>query len=125
LSLLSNNSSYSNTTTTTTSDEQQDRDKLQEGTLEFVEAWLNLIQKLVNTKNMLETLYSLAASTTYTNPLAIGNDPIKILFKIHKESFQALICLWDNKRFILREKYTLSETVLNLLVGNSQLQKKN
>jgi hypothetical protein len=37
------------------SDEQQDRVKLQEGTLELIEAWLNLIQKLVNTKNMLET----------------------------------------------------------------------
>jgi len=144
LSLLNNNSSNSNTSTTTTtttttsSDEQQDRDKLQEGTLEFIEAWLNLIQKLVNTKNMLETRHSLgpAANTTYTNPPASGVDikkvcsfdPIKFLFKVHKESFQALMCLWDNKSFIIRENYSLSETVLNILcqilVGDSQLQKK-
>ena len=68
------------TTSTTSSDEQQDRDKLQEGTLEFIEAWLNLIQKLVNTKNMLETRHSLgpAANTTYTNPPASGVDIKKV-----------------------------------------------
>jgi E3 ubiquitin-protein ligase HUWE1 len=37
----------------------QDKDKLQEGTLEFIEAWLVLIQKLVNTKNILETRHSI------------------------------------------------------------------
>jgi hypothetical protein len=55
-------------------------------------------------------------------------DPIKFLLKIHKESFQALMSLWDNKSFIIRENYSLSETVLNILcqilVGDSQLQKK-
>ncbi len=87
---------------------------------------------------MLETRHSLgpAANTTYTNPPASGVDikkvcsfdPIKFLFKVHKESFQALMCLWDNKSFIIRENYSLSETVLNILcqilVGDSQLQKK-
>jgi len=112
----------------------QDRDKLQEGTLEFIEAWLNLIQKLVNTKNMLETRHSLsptAPSSSYAGPAdkkACSFDPIKFLFKVHKESFQALMCLWDNKSFIIRENYSLSETVLNILcqilVGDSQLQKK-
>ncbi|CAF0785839.1 unnamed protein product [Brachionus calyciflorus] len=117
-----------------TENKSEDKDRLQEGTLEFIEAWLQLIQKLVNTKNMLETRYSLSqASTTLfsTNPeikKVCSFDPIKFLFKIQKEAFQALMCLWDNKSFIIRENYTLSETVLNILcqilVGDSQLQKK-
>lgn len=118
-----------------------DRDKLQEGTLEFIEAWLQLIQKLVNTKNMLETRHSLNPSSSNTASSAAmmasltgemkkvcSFDPIKFLLKIHKESFQALMSLWDNKSFIIRENYSLSETVLNILcqilVGDSQLQKK-
>ena len=48
------------------------------------------------------------------------------VIKVHKEAFQALMCLWDNKN--IRENYSLSETVLNILcqilVGDSQLQKK-
>lgn len=118
-----------------------DRDKLQEGTLEFIEAWLQLIQKLVNTKNMLETRHSLNPSSSNSASSAAmmagltgemkkvcSFDPIKFLLKIHKESFQALMSLWDNKSFIIRENYSLSETVLNILcqilVGDSQLQKK-
>jgi E3 ubiquitin-protein ligase HUWE1 len=135
-------------TTTTTSSEQtsgdyqqmlvnQDRDRLQEGTLEFIEAWLSLIQKLVNTKNMLETRYALQPTNSLYQSVVIGNndvrkicqfDPIKFLFKIHKQSFEALLSLWDNKSFIIRENYSLSETILNILcqilVGDSQLQKK-
>ena len=123
----------------------QDRDKLHEGTLEFIEAWLTLIQKLVNTKNMLETRHSLnptqagATSTSLSLYNNLANlqgdvkkvcsfDPIKFLFKVHKESFQALMCLWENKSNIIRENYSLSETVLNILcqilIGDSQLQKK-
>lgn len=38
------------------------------------------------------------------------------------------MCLWDSKSLIIRENYSLSETVLNILcqilVGDSQLQKK-
>ena len=121
----------------------QDRDKLHDGTLEFIESWLTLIQKLVNTKNMLETRHSLNPNTpnqpSYYNNAALAKltgdvkkvcsfDPIKFLFKVHKESFQALMCLWDNKSFIIRENYSLSETVLNILcqilIGDSQLQKK-
>ncbi len=85
---------------------------------------------------MLETRHSL---TTPSSAAAVANltgdlkrvcsfDPIKFLFKVHKESFQALMCLWDSKSFIIRENYSLSETVLNILcqilVGDSQLQKK-
>jgi hypothetical protein len=146
LSLLNNNCSPDSANSTaasasSSSNEEpvqqqstQDRDKLQEGTLEFIEAWLNLIQKLVNTKNMLETRHSLSpTSSSLSGPTsdmkkACSFDPIKFLFKVHKESFQALMCLWDNKSFIIRENYSLSETVLNILcqilVGDSQLQKK-
>ena len=59
------------TTTTSSEDATQqqqiiiDRDRLQEGTLEFIEAWLALVQKLVNTKNMLETRYALQAPSDY------------------------------------------------------------
>ena len=125
-----------------------DRDKLQEGTLEFIEAWLQLVQKLVNTKNMLETRHSLnpnsAAASLSSSAWSGANtansaaeikkvcsfDPVKFLFKVHKESFEALMRLWsdDSKSFIIRENYSLSETVLNILcqilVGDSQLQKK-
>ncbi len=115
---------------------QSDRDKLQEGTIEFIEAWLQLIQKLVNTKNMLETRHSLTTASTAASVANLTGDlkrvcqfdPIKFLFKLHKESFQALMCLWESKSFIIRENYSLSETVLNILcqilVGDSQLQKK-
>ena len=70
---------------------------------------------------MLETRHSLsptAPSSSYAGPVdkkACSFDPIKFLFKVHKESFQALMCLWDNKSFIIRENYSLSETVLNIL----------
>lgn len=113
-----------------------DRDRLQEGTLEFIEAWLSLVQKLVNTKNMLETRYALQPPNAAANSSSFLNDrrsacqfdPIKFLFKIHKLSFEALLSLWDNKSFIIRENYSLSETILNILcqilVGDSQLQKK-
>lgn len=158
-----------------------EQEKLNEGVLQFIEAWLQLIQKLVNTKNMLETRHSLnnqnlaahlvaaaAANSTQfqqqqqaqlpligtensgttgqapaTSSLATGGvlsaaeikrvcqfDPVKFLFKVHREAFEALMCLWsdDSKSSIIRENYALSETVLNILcqilVGDSQLQKK-
>lgn len=87
---------------------------------------------------MLETRHSLSPASS-SQAAAVANltgetkkvcsfDPIKFLFKVHKESFQALMCLWDSKSFIIRENYSLSETVLNILcqilVGDSQLQKK-
>ena len=145
VSLLNNSTSEPGTSDDqTTGMNAQDRDKLQEGTLEFIEAWLQLIQKLVNTKNMLETRHSLnptsssitanavaaaaAANLTGEAKKVCAFDPVKFLFKVHKESFQALMLLWDNKSFIIRENFSLSETVLNILcqilVGDSQLQKK-
>jgi hypothetical protein len=124
-----------------------DRDKLQEGTLEFIEAWLQLVQKLVNTRHMLETRHSLNQNSAAAASSGLGHikndaaavaeikrvcafDPVRFLFKVHKEAFEALMCLWsdDSKSFIIRENYALSETVLNILcqilVGDSQLQSK-
>jgi hypothetical protein len=71
---------------------------------------------------MLETRYSVsmaAASMPATMSSEMRRvcsfDPVKFLFKVHKETFQALMCLWDSKSFIIRENYSLSETVLNIL----------
>ena len=74
LSLITDNSATTTTPTDTepaiteASQRQQkyDRDRLHEGTLEFIEAWLGLIQKLVNTKNMLETRHALTGGTAAT-----------------------------------------------------------
>ena len=74
-------------------EDQPDKDKLHEGTLEFIEAWLGLVQKLVHTKNMLETRHSLgntsgslyagAAALTGDVKKACSFDPVKFLFKVN------------------------------------------
>jgi E3 ubiquitin-protein ligase HUWE1 len=88
-----------NTTTTSSEDATQqqqiiiDRDRLQEGTLEFIEAWLALVQKLVNTKNMLETRYALQTPSAYQQSLA-NNDIRKVCYSSH--IFSLLIDLYIN-----------------------------
>jgi hypothetical protein len=67
-------------TANTATQQQQiiiDRNRLQEGTLEFIEAWLALEQKLVNTMNMLKTRYALQAPSAYQQSLA-NNDIRKV-----------------------------------------------
>ena len=108
-----------------------DKDKLQEGIIEFIESWLILIQKLVTTKLILESKYSINQQNQ--NPFSLSAakhqkssfDPIRFLFKIHKEAFNAIKCLWD-KNFIRENQ--LSETILNILcqilTGDGVLQKK-
>jgi len=69
------------------------KDKLQEGIIEFIELWLVLIQKLVTTKTKLESKYSMKQPDPNQNPFSLTSskpqksffDPVKVLFKIHKE----------------------------------------
>ena len=57
------------------------------GTGEFLEAWLDLINKMVNTKMMLETTHSLPAQSTV--PGYVPFDTTDFLFHVHKVSLMS------------------------------------
>jgi E3 ubiquitin-protein ligase HUWE1 len=88
---------------------------LPEGTAGFLDAWLMLLEKMVNPKAILESPHIISnrsgQSSTYR---AYTFDPLKYLIQIHKLAFEAVMLLWD-KAPIASYGTRLSENILTIL----------
>lgn len=76
----------------------QDRnniDQFPNGSGEFLDAWLMLLEKMVNTKAILESPHIIAlksSRTLYLNKLEF--DAVVYLINVHRKAFQAIIQIW-------------------------------
>nr|CAI5859676.1 unnamed protein product [Callosobruchus analis] len=66
-----------------------DHNSLPEGTLGFLDAWLTLLEKMVNPKAILESPHMISS-----RPIAYNFDPIKYLRHIHSVAFESVMLLW-------------------------------
>ncbi|XP_071445079.1 E3 ubiquitin-protein ligase HUWE1 isoform X2 [Hetaerina americana] len=73
--------------------DSQKRSELPDGTGEFIDSWLLLLEQLVNPRLIIETP-NIAKPEDSTNPLSF---PLRFLMHIHKYGFGALSALWGKK----------------------------
>ncbi|XP_053377275.1 E3 ubiquitin-protein ligase HUWE1-like isoform X3 [Mercenaria mercenaria] len=82
------------------------------GTGEFLDAWLMLIEKMVNPKTVLESTHQLPAKSS--QPGFIPFDPIQYLIGIQKAAFNAVMNLW-NKKPLKMYGGRMSESILAIM----------
>ena len=82
-----------------------------DGTGEFLDAWLMLLEKMVNPKNVLESPHILPNKPS-------GNfkpfDSLKYLIKTHKRAFEAVMKIWGKKPLAVYGS-RMTESVLSIL----------
>ncbi|KAJ8983063.1 hypothetical protein NQ317_007105 [Molorchus minor] len=78
------------------------------GTLGFLDAWLTLLEKMVNPKAILESPHSSRTSHNYTF------DPLKFLIQIHRLAFESVMLLWG-KTPLPSYGARMTETLLTVL----------
>lgn len=84
---------------------------LPDGTGEFLDSWLMLLEKMVNPKMVLESphIMPLKPQSSF-----MPFDPVKYLIKTHKKAFECVMHLWNKKPLkIYGER--MSESVLAIL----------
>ncbi|XP_066247369.1 E3 ubiquitin-protein ligase HUWE1 isoform X2 [Euwallacea similis] len=87
-----------------------DVNALPEGTLGFLDAWLTLLEKMVNPKAILESPHIIS---NRPNP-GYNFDPLKYLIQIHRLAFDSIERLWKNTP-ITSYGPRITETVLTIL----------
>ncbi|EFA10984.1 E3 ubiquitin-protein ligase HUWE1 [Tribolium castaneum] len=88
---------------------------LPEGTAGFLDAWLMLLEKMVNPKAILESPHIISNRSSQSSTYRGYNfDPLKYLIQIHKLAFEAVILLW-NKAPLTTYGTRLSENILTVL----------
>ncbi|XP_042241661.1 E3 ubiquitin-protein ligase HUWE1-like isoform X2 [Homarus americanus] len=89
-----------------------DSGELPEGTGEFLDTWLFLLERLVNPRTMLDSPNSLPAKSS--QPGYQPFSPLKFLIHIQKVAFDAVMKLW-NKKPLKSYGVRISESVLVIL----------
>ncbi|XP_031335949.1 E3 ubiquitin-protein ligase HUWE1-like isoform X2 [Photinus pyralis] len=90
---------------------------LPEGTGEFLDAWLMLLEKMVNPKAILDTPHSLTTRTGSTSASArklLAFSPLRYLIQIHKLAFEAIMFMWGKKP-LPTYGVRMSESMLSIL----------
>ncbi|XP_076227161.1 HECT, UBA and WWE domain containing E3 ubiquitin protein ligase 1 isoform X5 [Nomia melanderi] len=86
---------------------------LPDGTGEFLDAWLMLLEKMVNPKAILDSPH--LVSSKYTGLYKMYEfDPIKYLTNIHKKAFQAVMLMWGKKP-LKNYGARMTESILSIL----------
>nr|XP_006822183.1 PREDICTED: E3 ubiquitin-protein ligase HUWE1-like [Saccoglossus kowalevskii] len=73
----------------------KDGSDIPDGTGEFLDAWLMLVEKMVNTKTILESPHTLPVKAS--QPGFVPFSPVQFLIHTHKAAFHAVMNLWDRK----------------------------
>lgn len=98
-----------------TVDKAYEQGALPEGTAGFLNAWLMLLEKMVNPKAILESPHIISNRSSQSSTYRGYNfDPLKYLIQIHKLAFEAVMLLWD-KAPIASYGTRLSENILTIL----------
>ncbi|XP_053985847.1 E3 ubiquitin-protein ligase HUWE1-like isoform X2 [Hylaeus volcanicus] len=86
---------------------------LPDGTGEFLDAWLMLLEKMVNPKAILDSPH--VVSTKCTGIYKVYEfDPIKYLTDIHKKAFEAVMLMWGKKP-LKNYGARMTESILSIL----------
>ncbi|KAK3103700.1 hypothetical protein FSP39_021121 [Pinctada imbricata] len=91
---------------------QNDNDELPEEAGEFLDAWLMLIEKMVNPKTILESTYTLPAKPN--QGAFVPFSPIQYIVSTQKAAFEAVMKLWNKKPLKLYGG-RMSESILAIL----------
>ncbi|XP_064483541.1 E3 ubiquitin-protein ligase HUWE1-like isoform X1 [Ornithodoros turicata] len=95
--------------------------ELPEGTGEFLDAWLMLLEKMVNPKMVLESPHTLPAGG------GPSFDPVLYLIHTHKRAFDAMMQLWDRKPLKVygdRMSESMLAILCHLLRGEALIKEK-
>lgn len=84
---------------------------LPDGTGEFLDSWLLLLEKMINPKTILESPHALPTTATTT---FVPFDPVKYLIHSHKKAFECVMHLW-NKKPLRTYGERMSQSVLTIL----------
>ncbi|XP_054708625.1 E3 ubiquitin-protein ligase HUWE1-like [Uloborus diversus] len=99
--------------------------ELSDGTGEFLDAWLMLLEKMVNPRNVLESPHTLPSKVNapgYTN-----FSPILYLVHIHKRAFESIMYLWDRKPLLVygeRIAESILAIICHLLKGETIIKER-
>ncbi|CAL1528834.1 unnamed protein product [Lymnaea stagnalis] len=85
---------------------------LPEGTGEFLDSWLTLVEKMINPKAVLETPHTLPSKDKA--PGLTPFNPVQYLISTQKAAFNSVMNLW-NKKPLLVHGSRMSESVLMIL----------
>ncbi|RWS15637.1 E3 ubiquitin-protein ligase HUWE1-like protein, partial [Dinothrombium tinctorium] len=85
---------------------------LPDGTGEFLDSWLMLLEKMVNPKMVLESPHTMP--TKASQPNFVPFDPVAYLIRTHKKAFECIMHIWNKKPLkVYGER--MSESVLAIL----------
>lgn len=82
------------------------------GTGEFLDAWLMLLEKMVNPKNILDSPHQLPNKALHGSKQPFS--PLKYLISTHRQAFDAVMKLWG-KRPLKLYGARMTESVLTIL----------
>lgn len=99
---------------------------LPEGSVGFLDAWLTLLEKMVNPKAILESPHIISgknsqSSSNYKNFMF---DPLKYLIDIHKLAFENVILLWGKAQLPSRMTETLLTILKHIFRGEKIIMEK-
>ncbi|XP_030381581.1 E3 ubiquitin-protein ligase HUWE1 isoform X3 [Scaptodrosophila lebanonensis] len=75
---------------------EDDKRDCPEGTGEFLDAWLQLLEKMVNPRAMLDSPYTMSTRLNYM-PDSVPFEPVFYLIHIHQLAMQALRRIWSRR----------------------------
>lgn len=87
---------------------------LPDGTGEFLDAWLMLLEKMVNPKAILDSPHVVSSKCTGIYKVCETFDPIKYLTDIHKKAFEAVMLMWGKKP-LKNYGARMTESILSIL----------
>ncbi|XP_043493606.1 E3 ubiquitin-protein ligase HUWE1 [Polistes fuscatus] len=87
---------------------------LPDGTGEFLDAWLMLLEKMVNPKAILDSPHVVSSKCTGMYDRYEVFDPIKYLTDIHKKAFKAVMLMWGKKP-LKNYGARMTESILSIL----------
>lgn len=87
---------------------------LPDGTGEFLDAWLMLLEKMVNPKAILDSPHVVSSKCTGLYKVCNTFDPIKYLTDIHKKAFEAVMLMWGKKP-LKNYGARMTESILSIL----------
>lgn len=93
-------------------EEGLEHEKLPDGTGEFLDVWLVLLEKMVNPKAILDSPHVVSTKPHTAN--IYGFDPLKYLIQIQKLAFEAVMYMWG-KTPLRNYGLRMSESMLSIL----------
>ncbi|XP_012277229.1 E3 ubiquitin-protein ligase HUWE1 isoform X2 [Orussus abietinus] len=87
---------------------------LPDGTGEFLDAWLMLLEKMVNPKAILDSPHVVPSKCIGICKVYEIFDPIKYLTDIHKKAFEAVMLMWGKKP-LKNYGARMTESILSIL----------